>query len=249
MSEDKAEYETKQGNMDIYNAVSRPPREALKQIGAGRLKGMTDINPQWRIKALTEQFGPCGIGWYYKRTNTWNESTQEGEVLTFVDIDLFVKNQGEWSSPIPGSGGAMLISKEKVKDYDLPHEKERGYKLYASDEAIKMATTDALSVACKLLGIGAEIYAGRWDGSKYKDDQNIDTSKQDKAYSDFQKRNTEEYKKKCDDAAKKLDIDQFKLFYPGIKADVAKDCGATGEKIVYTYCLDLYAKKVSEAVN
>ena len=41
-------------HMDIYEAVRTPPQEALKAIEAGRLKGMTDINPMWRIKALTE---------------------------------------------------------------------------------------------------------------------------------------------------------------------------------------------------
>lgn len=36
-----------------------------------------------------------------------------------------------------------------------------------SDECYKMATTDALSVACKNLGIGADIY---WKESKTKYD-------------------------------------------------------------------------------
>lgn len=31
-----------------------------------------------------------------------------------------------------------------------------------------MATTDALSVAMKMLGVAAEIYLGNFDGSKYK---------------------------------------------------------------------------------
>jgi hypothetical protein len=44
-------------NLYIYNKVAEVPKNAQKLIGAGRLKGMTDINPMWRIKALTEQFG------------------------------------------------------------------------------------------------------------------------------------------------------------------------------------------------
>lgn len=52
-------------NMRIYNAVREVPKEAQKPITAGRLKGMTDINPMWRIKKLTELFGPCGVGWCY----------------------------------------------------------------------------------------------------------------------------------------------------------------------------------------
>ena len=50
-------------NMAIYEAVRKAPDNALKAIQAGRLKGKTDINPMWRIKALTEQFGPVGFGW------------------------------------------------------------------------------------------------------------------------------------------------------------------------------------------
>ena len=48
-------------DMTIYNLARSVPDEAQKPIAAGRLKGMTDINPMWRIKRLTEIFGPCGL--------------------------------------------------------------------------------------------------------------------------------------------------------------------------------------------
>jgi hypothetical protein len=41
--------------------------------------------------------------------------------------------------------------------------------MHSTDEGYKMAVTDALSVACKALGIAGDIYAGLWDGSKYRD--------------------------------------------------------------------------------
>jgi hypothetical protein len=34
----------------IYNQLANTPQEARKEISAGRLKGMTDINPMWRKK-------------------------------------------------------------------------------------------------------------------------------------------------------------------------------------------------------
>ena len=52
-------------NLELYDSFREVPQEAKKPIAAGRLKGMTDINPMWRIKVLTERFGPCGIGWKY----------------------------------------------------------------------------------------------------------------------------------------------------------------------------------------
>lgn len=128
------------------------PREAQKSIGGGRLKGMTDINPMWRLKTLTEAYGVCGIGWKYEVIKKELTDGANGEVAAFVDILLYVKEGDEWSDPIPGMGGSMYIAKEKSG-------------LYTSDEAFKMALTDALSVSCKALGLGADIY---WQGgTKY----------------------------------------------------------------------------------
>jgi hypothetical protein len=149
-------------NLDIYNAVRSVPEDAKKPIQGGRLKGKTDINPMWRIKALTEQFGPCGIGWYYKETKQWTEVYGD-EICAFVNIELYIKVDGEWSMPIFGTGGNMLAQKEKSG-------------IYVSDECFKMATTDALSVACKQLGIGADVY---WqeDGTKYDAEKREETNK------------------------------------------------------------------------
>ena len=52
-------------HMELYNSWRQVPKEAQKAITGGRLNGMTDINPMWRIQCLTERFGPCGMGWKY----------------------------------------------------------------------------------------------------------------------------------------------------------------------------------------
>lgn len=139
-------------NTQIYEAVRTVPKEAQREIQAGRLKGFTDINPMWRIRTLTEQFGPCGVGWYYEVTNRWTEEHGTSGTAAFVDINLYIKVDGEWSKPIHGTGGSSLVAIEKA-----------GPRL--SDEAYKMAETDALSVACKNLGFGADIY---WAGGRTK---------------------------------------------------------------------------------
>ena len=101
-------------NLELYNKLRTPPKEALREIAAGRLKGKTDINPMWRIKALTETFGPCGIGWKYVVRDKRLETTEVGETAAFVDIELFYKWEGEWSEAIPGTGGNMFVAKEKT---------------------------------------------------------------------------------------------------------------------------------------
>lgn len=140
--------------LEIYNQVKQVPSNAQKNITAGRLKGMTDINPQWRIEKLTEVFGPVGIGWYAEETKREFVDGANEEIMCFVDINLYVKIDNEWSKPIYGTGGSTFVAKES-----------KG--LYTSDEAVKMAYTDAISVACKQLGFGADIYWNKSD-SKYQ---------------------------------------------------------------------------------
>lgn len=140
--------------LKIYNAVRQVPENAKKPIRGGRLSGMTDINPMWRIKTLTEQFGVCGIGWKYVITDKRLEQGANGEIAAFVDIDLYVKVDGEWSEPIPGTGGSSFVAKERNG-------------MYTSDECFKMALTDALSVACKALGFAADVY---WEKDRTKYD-------------------------------------------------------------------------------
>ena len=159
-------------NMTIYDACRSVPESAKKAITAGRLKGKTDINPMWRIKRLTEQFGPCGIGWYYKPVRKWLE-THGDEIAAFVDIELYVKIGGEWSMPIAGTGGSMFAARQKDG-------------VYVSDECYKMASTDAISVACKQLGIGADVYLDA-DRTKYDDPKAPTTMQQAEALVDKQR--------------------------------------------------------------
>lgn len=163
--------------LEVWNKLKQPPSSALRTIKGGRLQGFTDVNPQWRYQAMTEQFGICGIGWKYDIKRVWSEPAPDNQVFAFAEVNLFVRanshqynplvnpegalsiydaRRDAWSDPIPGIGGSMLVVKESLG-------------LHASDEGYKMAITDALSVAMKMLGVAADIYAGLWDGSKYKE--------------------------------------------------------------------------------
>lgn len=146
-------------NLEIYNKVASVPKEAQKNIQAGRLKGMTDINPMWRIKTLTETFGMVGVGWKYEITDKQIIEGADGVKCAFVDINLFVKVNEQWSEAIQGTGGSQFISIERNGKY-------------TNDECFKMALTDALSVACKALGIGADVY---WAAGRTKYDTNEET--------------------------------------------------------------------------
>lgn len=192
-------------NLKIYEQVRSVPTEAKKNISGGRLKGMTDINPMWRIKKLTEVFGVCGIGWKYEIVNKWVETAMaKDEITANVEIKLYIRDEdGEWSDPIPGIGGSMLVASET-----------KG--LYVNDECYKMALTDAISVACKALGMGADVYWEK-DTTKYND------TKKDN-FNSFNSRNTNSgkeltYREKVIISAKERGISFTEL---------AKDYGLNG---------------------
>ena len=202
-------------NLELYDKLRRVPEEAKKTINAGRLKGMTDINPMWRIKSLTEQFGICGIGWYYECVQQWIEEVGD-ERVACVNINLYVKVDGEWSKPIFGTGGSKLSTMERSG-------------LYVSDECYKMATTDAISVACKSLGMGADVY---WDGDRTK-------------YSAVTKEQKEEEK------ANAVYDDISKMKIAKIKVDIIKkkcaDEGVPEEKVLKLYKISKFEEMTEKA--
>lgn len=147
-------------NLNYWNAMRSVPAEALKKIEAGKLKGKSDINPVWRLKTLTEQFGMCGIGWKITNCKYWLETADvvdngmvKREVCAFCSLDLHVKVDEQWSDAIPGIGGSKIAG--------------TGYGKEANDECYKMAQTDAISVAAKMLGVAADVYFEK-DKSKYE---------------------------------------------------------------------------------
>lgn len=143
-------------NMQHYDKLKVVPRTALKEIPFGKLKGKSDINPQWRYEAMTSEFGMCGIGWKFEIAKTWVQPLEDGQMLLFVEINLYVFDleTDKWSAPMPAIGGDFLIEKDKNG-------------IHGNDEAYKMATTDALGVAMKMLGVAADVYRGLANDTKY----------------------------------------------------------------------------------
>lgn len=138
-----------------FRLMARPPQEALNTIQYGKLKGKSDINPQWRIEALTEVFGLCGVGWYYEIMSVDFENIPATEErMVYITIGIHIRQEDKaWSAPVIGIGGDFTIIKDKNG-------------IHGNDEAFQMALTDALGKAAKCLGIANDIYRGKYD-SKY----------------------------------------------------------------------------------
>lgn len=141
-------------NLELYNRLRKVPDYACKPITDGPLQGKTDINPMLRVKQLTALFGPVGRGFYTRVTEREVITDKLGRQMVHVAVDLYVKYEDGWSQPIQGIGGSPLMSRTGSLD----------------DDAFKKAETDAISVACKKLGMCADVYfaADASYGTKYE---------------------------------------------------------------------------------
>ena len=159
-------------NMRFYGKVQDTPKEAQKPFNNGRFSG-TDINPMWRIKKLTEVFGPAGFGWWTQNVKyNFVDAEQTKETAVFCELELVVVDPktNEASHPIYGVGGNTFVAQRKAGPQ-------------SSDEAMKMAYTDALSIACKALGFSHDIYF-QADRTKYTSAEAEPSSEDLKAMTD-----------------------------------------------------------------
>ena len=128
----------------------------------GGFKG-TAINATSIQKTLTEQFGPCGIGWKFVLED---DRIVEGHKLTSGDLCKLHVIRGhldycigdKWYSTGPQFGQTTLVGEHG--DY------EKRY-TYTDEEAPKKSITDCIGKCAATLGIGADVYLGLFDDNKY----------------------------------------------------------------------------------
>ncbi len=154
MIEDKA---TK--NLEIWTAVDKTdPKHTKKFTGAAGIP-LRNIDPVYRMKRLTEQFGPCGVGWGWVIERTWRDAfsntfydKESGEHVTevkdcvYAQVYIWYVWEGERRQTGPQIGGT-----------------ETGR---TPDESYKMAVTDAFGKCAVALGLCADVYLGEFD-NKY----------------------------------------------------------------------------------
>lgn len=141
-------------NTKIWDNLKRVPPEHLKGFKrAGGFQG-TAIKPMWTFHRMTEEFGPCGIGW---GINEPSFTVQIAGTDTLVFCTVSVWHQAK-ENLLWGVGGDKVAGTNK-------------YGPVTDDEAFKKAFTDAVTNALKMIGAGADIHMGLWDGNKYVDEK------------------------------------------------------------------------------
>ena len=163
---------TKNENMKIWDSLGKTDPDQTKQFKRpGGFQG-TAIKPMWAIKRMTEEFGPCGIGWGMNAPAF--EWTDNGLVFCTVSV---------WYIP-PYEAGTKAAYVYGVGGDKFAGERANGTP-FVDDEAFKKAYTDATMNALKFIGVGADVHMGLFDDSKYvqelKERKTTDTDPRDGA--------------------------------------------------------------------
>ncbi|MES2752840.1 MAG: hypothetical protein V4661_15845 [Pseudomonadota bacterium] len=141
-------------NTAIWDALSKTDPAHTKGFKrSGGFSG-TAIKPIWIVKRLTEQFGPCGVGWGMGQP-VFQVVPAGDETMVYCTVECWHNNGGEGVATLYGVGGDKVTAKRKEGSG------------FNDDEAFKKAFTDAVGNAFKFIGVAADIHMGQFDDSKY----------------------------------------------------------------------------------
>lgn len=137
-------------NLALWDSLKKTDPAHTKPFNrAGGFKG-TAVKPIYVIKKLTEQLGPCGIGWGMGKPD-FQVVPCESEVLVFCTVECW---HGSRDNVLYGVGGDKVQAK-------------RSSGAFCDDEAFKKAFTDAVNNAFKFIGVSADVHMGQFDDDKY----------------------------------------------------------------------------------
>ena len=138
------------GNLDLWERHADIDPRFAKPITGKAYKG-TSPNPQYVIRCLTDLFGPVGQGFGWDVVA--EEFTPLGpEVLHWCRIRFWHTDRANAFDSYGQTKAVYTTSSGKVM---------------VDEDAPKKSLTDAIIKAASHVGIGANIFLGRWDDQKY----------------------------------------------------------------------------------
>jgi hypothetical protein len=140
-------------NKALWNRVSKTDPKQVKPITGKQYSGNSP-KPYYIVERLTEEFGPCGIGWGFTILNERMERLTDDDVLHVAVVRLWYE-QG-------GKRGEL----EQIGQTKAVYKTSKGSML-VDEDAPKKSVTDALVKCASYLGFAGDIFSGRWDDSKY----------------------------------------------------------------------------------
>ena len=158
-------------NMDLWGKVFVTDKAHVSEIKVKSYKGNSP-RPYYLIQKATETFGPCGIGWCYRIVEQGTQEVRYPEPLGntgntverlminhWVLVEFWYKLDGVKSEPIQQYGGTKLSYRTSAGKQEF------------DEDAQKKSVTDALIKCMSCVGFAGDIFSGRWDDSKYHQEQ------------------------------------------------------------------------------
>jgi len=140
-------------NMSLWERVCVTDPKAVKPITGKQYNGNSP-KPYWIVQRLTEEFGPCGLGWGYTVLNERMERLAETDVLHVALVRFWYV--------LDGKRGEV----EQIGQTKAVYKTSKG-SLLVDEDAPKKSVTDALVKCASYIGFAGDIFSGRWDDSKY----------------------------------------------------------------------------------
>lgn len=140
-------------NKALWGRVCKTDPAHVKPITGKDYSGNSP-KPYWIVERLTEEFGPCGLGWGYSIESERFERFGETDVLHVAKVRLWYVLDGKRGEVEQmGQTKASYVTSKGVFKVD--------------EDAPKKSVTDALVKCASYLGFAGDIFSGRWDDSKY----------------------------------------------------------------------------------
>jgi hypothetical protein len=140
-------------NKALWHRVCVTDPKCVKPITGKQYNGNSP-KPYWIIERLTDEFGPCGIGWGFNILNERIERFSDTDTLHIAVVRLWYM--------LEGKRGEL----EQIGQTKASYTTSKGSFLLDED-APKKSVTDALIKCASYLGFAGDIFSGRWDDSKY----------------------------------------------------------------------------------
>lgn len=140
-----------ENNLSTWERFEDIDPKFTKPITGKQYKG-TSPNAHYIIKCLTELFGPVGQGFGWRVVAEDFREFGDGKVIHWCRIEFWhtdrantFESYGQTQMAYHTNGGKYMV------DEDAP----------------KKSLTDAITKAAAQIGIGANIFMGRWDDNRY----------------------------------------------------------------------------------
>lgn len=139
-------------NKALWKRAFMTDPRAVKPITGKQYKGNSP-KPYWIVERLTDEFGPCGIGWGFTILSERMERLTETDVLHVAVVRMWYE--------LGGKRGEF----EQIGQTKAVYQSKNG--TMVDEDAPKKSVTDALVKCASYLGFAGDIFSGMWDDSKY----------------------------------------------------------------------------------